>query len=293
VTHDAVDTAMATFNGTPGNDSGVFGYSYLYGGDGNDELSVTVAGHGEVHGDAGDDIVYINPYFPGAYGSVFGGDGDDSGFGGFLDDKLYGGDGNDYLDGRAGNDAVFGDRGRDSVHGGEGDDVLYGGKGNDSGTISTPSTSTPQGPPNYSDLEAGLFGGAGNDRLFGGNGKDALDGGDGSDLIVGGKGQDLLAGGTGNDTFRFKIKDSKPGKTDTILDFDDSDRIDLSHIDANHGRKGKQEFVFIGDDGFGKKAGELKYAGGKVKADVDGDGRADFVIKIEGAPLLNGDHFLL
>lgn len=285
----------AIFNGTPGNDSGQFGYSLLYGAGGNDELSVTVAGYGEVHGDAGDDIVYINPYFPGAYGSVFGGTGKDWANGGSLNDEVYGGTGDDYVAGRDGNDQVFGGDGRDSVHGDQGDDILYGGKGNDSGAISVPFTSTAEGPPNYGEMEAGLFGGAGNDRLFGGNGKDALDGGDGDDLVVGGKGQDLLVGGAGNDTFRFKLKDSKPGKAkqDTILDFDDGDRIDVSPIDAKSGKKGNQGFTFIGDDSFGKKAGELKYAGGKVKADVDGDGRADFAIKIAGAPLLTEDHFLL
>ncbi len=114
-------------------------------------------------------------------------------------------------------------------------------------------------------------------------------------MLVGGKGADWLAGGLGADTFRFNLRDSGPKKSkqDTIVDFEDGDLIDLSPIDAKAGKRGNQEFSFIGDDGFAKKAGELKYVGGKLKGDVDGDGRPDFIIKLEGSPTLTGGDFLL
>ena len=286
---------MTTFEGTPGNDRGNFGYSHMFGRDGNDELQMNVAGYGEVHGEAGDDIVYMHPYTSGTYGSVYGGDGNDMGIGGFLEDEVYGDGGNDRVDGHEGDDRVYGGGGRDAVHGGKGDDILYGGRGSDAGTIVVPTSSNLTGPPNYSESPAGIFGGEGRDRLYGGNGRDALDGGADDDILVGGKGGDWLTGGEGNDTFRFKSKDSKGGKAgrDTILDFSEGDVIDLSPIDAVKGKPGNQAFDYIGRKAFSGEAGELRYKKGKLSADTDGDARADFVVKLEGAPHLQGADFLL
>ncbi len=129
------------FEGTPGNDRGDFGFSFLYGRGGNDELQMSVPGYGEVHGDAGDDIVYMHPYTPGTFGSVYGGPGNDWAFGGFLDDVVWGGSGDDYVNGLLGDDKVYGGAGRDAVFGKEGADLLYGGKGSDLGIISVPTSS--------------------------------------------------------------------------------------------------------------------------------------------------------
>src|SRR5207253_8863575 len=59
-------------------------------------------------------------------------------------------------------------------------------------------------------LDAWLFGGAGNDRLKGGGGNNILVGGDGDDLLVGGQGRDILIGGFGSDRL-------VAGKGDDIL----------------------------------------------------------------------------
>jgi Ca2+-binding RTX toxin-like protein len=284
---------MDIFYGTPGNDIQPFEFSHLYGGAGNDELSIFAKGPGVVHGDAGSDYVYVNPYAPGASGIVRGGDGNDRAAGAVLGDQVHGDAGDDWADGGGGNDAVYGGDGRDRVEGGAGDDIIRGGSGDDAGEIFVPFTSNAKGPPEYGPMAAGLFGGDGDDRVFGDKGDDVLDGGKGDDVITGGKGADSLTGGLGNDVFQFDFKDSRAGARDTILDFADGDTIDLSGIDAKQGN-GDQSFHFIGGKAFNEKPGELKYgAGGKLKADIDGDGRADFVLVVAGAPHLDKGDFLL
>lgn len=69
----------------------------------------TRGGNDELHGGAGNDILY------GQGGS----------------DLLHGDDGNDVLSGGAGKDTLFGDAGNDVLLGGKGDDILYGGSGGD------------------------------------------------------------------------------------------------------------------------------------------------------------------
>lgn len=67
----------------------------------------------------------------------------------------------------------------------------------------------------------------GDDTLLGGAGSDRLSGGNGKDWIDGGTGDDFLRGGAGKDTFVF----STGYGTDTIMDFDKSDRINLKRMD--------------------------------------------------------------
>lgn len=88
----------------------------------------TRGGNDELHGGAGNDILY------GQGGS----------------DLLHGDDGNDVLSGGAGKDTLFGDAGNDVLLGGKGDDILYGGSGgdtfkwafNDQGAAGTPAVDT-------------------------------------------------------------------------------------------------------------------------------------------------------
>lgn len=68
-----------------------------------------------------------------------------------------------------------------------------------------------------------LYGAAGNDALVGGAGNDHLFGGAGRDFLVGGAGTDFLEGGSGSDTFVFRAGMG----TDTIVDFESIDRLDL------------------------------------------------------------------
>jgi serralysin len=63
-------------------------------------------------------------------------------------------------------------------------------------------------------------------------------------------------------------------------------------IDADtDGTAGNQAFKFIGATAFSGVDGQLRFAGGILQGDTNGDRRADFEIKIVGA-LLAGDVIL-
>jgi Ca2+-binding RTX toxin-like protein len=138
-----------------------------------------------------------------------------------------------------------------------------------------------------------LSGMDGADTLYGDAGNDVLDGGAGDDVLIGGAGYDRLTGGAGADTFSFTNLDihlfsAGAGlvEKDTIVDlsFAGNDRIDLGAMDANTNLAGDQAFTFATK--FTKVAGQavLSLSGGvtTLQLDVDGDGRADFSIAING-----------
>jgi Ca2+-binding RTX toxin-like protein len=197
------------------------------------------------------------------------------------------GNSNDLLVGDRFNNALAGNGGIDSIHGGGGDDILLGGDDND----------LVFGDDGHDDLR----GGGGGDRLYGGRGNDLLEGGSGGDLLVGGVNKDTMRGNltsgdpVSNDTFDFNDKnDSKVGgRHDVILDFNgaEGDKIDLKNIDANTNHAGNDKFAFfIGGQHFHHRPAELRYKGGLLQGDVDGDGKADFEIYLVNAPeLLKGD----
>ena len=214
---------------------------------------------------------------------IGGGPGDDVIFGHGGDDEIRAGAGDDVLDGGPGNDALYGNLGDDFLYGGDGDDVLFGEDGNDRLWG-----------------EAGadtLYGGAGDDRLFGGDGDDALFGGPGADILLGGAGRDTMTGGPGADLFVFlAASDSLPGasRRDVILDFEAGiDRIDLSRIDAVPATPGDDAFRFIGTAAFSGSAGELRYNGLVVQADLTGNGLTDLAIELRGGATLTADDFIL
>jgi serralysin len=168
-----------------------------------------------------------------------------------------------------------------------------------------------------------LAGGFGDDDLRGGRGSDVLSGGAGNDTIVGGAGRDRLSGGDGGDRFVFnRLSDSgltKPSSKlpftnnlgpdtridpDTIADFQPGiDKIDLSRLDADTTRAGGQAFEWTGRSAFTGRAGEVivqsmnrsgtTHDQTLIKADVDGDKKADFVVALTGlVPLSEGDIIL-
>lgn len=169
---------------------------------------------------------------------------------------------------------LIGTAANDTLNGAGGDDSLNGRAGNDR-----------------------LIGAGGNDTLSGLDGNDTLDGGAGNDWLFGGAGRDELTGGTGADLFTFlTLADSTPGSArDVITDFSrtQGDRIDLAAIDANGRLSGDQAFAFIGGGAFTRVAGQLRFAGGVVQADVNGDARADFEIIIQGVSSLLTADFIL
>ena len=141
-----------------------------------------------------------------------------------------------------------------------------------------------------------LRGNRGLDRFASGAGRDHLFGGAGQDVLRGGLGTDVVMGGVGADVFVFaSAAEAGHGpRHDLIRDFQHAaDRIDLSGIDANTGLSGNQAFDFIGVAGFSAVAGQLRFAHGMVRGDVDGDGFADFRIEIGAQPGLSQADFLL
>ncbi|MFD0979401.1 calcium-binding protein [Tropicimonas aquimaris] len=166
----------------------------------------------------------------------------------------------DLIDGTEGDDEIRAGDGDDEVYALSGDDTVLGGKGADR-----------------------LKGGADNDRLIGGAGRDKLFGGAGDDVMLGGTGKDVYRGGAGDDSFVFKtLNHSSVGKKRDIVHFEEGDEIDLSDIDACVTEGGDQDFDWIGRQGFSGEEGELRMKGGVLRADVDGDGKADFAIEIQG-----------
>lgn len=189
--------------------------------------------------------------------------------GDFTDNTINGNGGNDQLNGQAGTDTLSGGLGNDRLDGGIGADALYGE--------------------------------AGNDTLTGGADGDFLLGGDGNDRLIGGAAKDALNGGLGADTFAFARGDTAAAAAtaDAITDFSqtEGDRIDLSLIDARSTVSGNQAFTFVGTAAFTRVAGQLRFAqtGGDtyVQGDTNGDGTADFWIKLNGLTSLKAADFVL
>lgn len=274
------DPATRTFSGTPGaGDTGVVSVTVTAtdraGAAVSDtfQISVGSAGTPPIMGTNGNNVIVGT----GANDVIFALGGDDAVFGMGGDDTIDGGTGNDFLMGGGGNDRVLGDAGNDLLFGDNGNDSLFGGTGNDQ-----------------------LWGGNGVDLLQGDAGNDRLDGGTGNDRLYGGAGADRLEGGSGADVFVYaSVLDSAPGggNRDQIVDFTRGvDKIDLSAIDANTALGGDQAFAYIGNAAFSGTAGQLRYVGGIVSGDINGDGIADFQIQLQfaggGGPLAGTDFFL-
>jgi Ca2+-binding RTX toxin-like protein len=240
-----------------------------------------------------------------------GGNGADQLTGGLGNDRLDGGAGNDRLDGGAGNDTYYVDE--------AGDVVIDSGPGTDTVTASvsyalatnaaievirtidvgstTPINLTGNAVANSIFGNNGantLLGLGGSDVLRGNAGNDVLDGGAGNDLLIGGLGRDSMTGGLGRDVFDFNAVFESPrgAAHDTVFfQHGDGDRIDLATIDARVDLAGNQAFTFIGGDRFGGVDGELRFAGGLLQGDVNGDGVADIEIRVVGT-LVAGDVIL-
>lgn len=293
--------------GWDGNDS-------LYGQGGNDQL---LGGEGDDILWGGDD----NDRLQGGNGGdrLFGEDGADILDGEAGEDTLTGGAGNDQLNGGADNDTLWGDAGNDRLDGGAGDDAMSGGAGDDTYFVDSLNDSITEyqnegidtvratvdwtlgfnlerlvldGSADLNGTGNGLAnqitGNDGANTLDGGAGNDVLKGGLGDDRLIGGTGADILTGGAGADTFVVGPESifSGPGprtiEMDTITDYEIGvDIIDLSAINPAN-ETGAFSFVSAFDGAAGQMT--LTFAGGvtTLSLDVDGDTKADYLLKING-----------
>ncbi len=241
-----------------------------------------------------------------------------------LVENAKGGAGNDTITGNAAANVLWGNAGKDTLIGGDGNDDLVGGLGADrldggNGTdlanyyraaagvvadLNSPGANSGEAAGDrYVSIER-LYGSAFNDNLRGDNlanllnglaGNDMLYGRDGNDTLIGGDGADRLIGGGGADTFVFQTTaQSAPAARDIIDDFASGvDRIDLRSIDANSHDSGDQAFLFIGSNAFHGMAGELNFKSGVISGDINGDGLADFQVKVLNLSVLSGGDFFL
>jgi serralysin len=132
-------------------------------------------------------------------------------------------------------------------------------------------------------------------NAIGGSGSDKITGNQVDNKLTGGRGSDTLTGKAGDDRFDFNsVKDSVVGgKRDTITDFKrGQDKIDLQSIDANTEKGGNQKFKFIGTKAFGETPGQVRFKDTTLQGDVNGDGKADFEIKVSLSKL-TADDFVL
>jgi Ca2+-binding RTX toxin-like protein len=283
--------------------TGGTGVDTLFGGDGYDfarydassaGVSITLGVGWGAGGDAAGDVI------SGVEGLV-GSDYVDTLTGDAGGNTLFGLAGNDVLSGGVGNDTLDGGAGADHLYGGVGGDILVGGDGYDfarydaaagGGVVVSLATGLGSAGEAQDDLLTGVEGVVGStygDVLTGDSGANTLFGQGGGDILFGLNGADTLVGGAGADRFVFiNIGDSAVAAADQILDFSlaEGDRIDLSGIDANAALAGDQAFTLVG--ALSSQAGQmaLRYDAGvdatALLLDVDGDGVADFMLRING-----------
>jgi serralysin len=227
--------------------------------------------------------------------ALTGGTGADRLHGGRGDDILAGGSGNDWLDGGAGADRMDGGEGNNTYLIDAAADVIVGSKRGMDSVIAEIDYVLAVGLENLTltgDARAGTGNGA-NNRITGSRGADTLKGLAGNDRITGGDGADVLTGGRGADRFVFDPGDTGAiaRRSDLITDFAraDKDKIDLSAFG--------EDLHFIGLRAFSGTAGEVQRTiqdgETRLRGDLDGDGQADFVIRLAGEVMLFAGDLIL
>jgi Ca2+-binding RTX toxin-like protein len=238
------------------------------------------------------------------------------------DDTLYGNGGRDILDGGTGNDTLIGGADNDTYIVDSSDDVIIEDWGGGVDFVQASAsfilsdnvermylTGTGDIDGTGNELANLLVGNAGanalsgmgaNDRIYAGAGNDSVDGGEGNDYLEGGAGQDQFTGGAGKDYFVFRDGDfsgATAASADRILDFAYGDRINLTPVDADTGLAGNQGFAFIGNGTFTNVAGQLRYeqvdGNTFISGDTNGDGVADFMIRLDGLHTLGSGDLLV
>jgi len=297
---------MATFIGTPGNDTitpGLVSAGVVSA----PPNALPGAGGDTIFGGLGDDVLASG----GGNDTLNGGPGDDTLNGGPDADTMDGGFNNDtYVVDNAGDVTIeaagqgvdtvqssvahvlavnlenltltgganiigSGNAENNEITGNNGDNVLSGFGGNDT-----------------------LIGAGGNDTLIGAGDNDTLNGGPGDDVMVGGVGADVLIDALGFDKFNYNfIAESSQSAPDSITAFNGNgpnlgDVIDLSGINPG---TASGAFDWIGSNLFSGAVGELRYdqPTGLLQGSTNGFGTANFEIHLApNTPLAVGDVIL-
>ncbi len=242
---------MATYTGTPGNDTliGSAAADVLDGGAGADSMSGLAGNDVYLVDDSGDVVIED----PGAgtdrinalVSFILSSNVDDlwlvgaattSGTGNALNNVMWGNAAPNTLSGLAGNDTLDGSAGADTLIGGAGNDTCWvddpgdsvaenADEGNDTVKSTLPTYTLGAHVENLVLLPgAGNLQGTGNAQdnvLTGNEGANTLHGGAGNDTLDGGAGADAMAGGTGNDSFWVDdagdtVTESSGEGTDTV-----------------------------------------------------------------------------
>ena len=133
----------------------------------------------------------------------------------------------------------------------------------------------------YGTVIENAIGGSARDLLWGNEIANTLSGNGGDDVLNGFEGADTYRGGAGNDEFVFDVLENG----DVVEDFTTGeDKINLRGTGVS--------FSFVGGAAFSGVAGELRYSGGVLSGDADGDGSADISVDLGGAALAAGDLLL-
>lgn len=303
-----------TLSGLGGNDTlnGLGGVDTLIGGTGNDTYVVdtTTDTITEIAGGGNDTVLSSATFTLAAQleNLTLTGAAAINGTGNAVVNILTGNSNNNLLNGLGGNDSLNGLGGVDTLVGGTGNDIYVvdtttdiitelAAGGNDTVQSSVTYTLAAQlenltltgvAPSNATGNTVVniLTGNASNNTLDGLGGNDRLIGGTGNDILIGGGGADTLTGGANSDSFTYTsaLFHSNGASIDTITDFSSTlDKVNLSAIDANTGVAGNQAFTFIAGAAF-SSAGQVRYAGGVLEANVNGNLTADFRIQLTGAP---------
>ncbi|MPR11986.1 calcium-binding protein [Microvirga tunisiensis] len=213
-----------------------------------------------------------------------------------------------YYYGEAGNDTMWGPGYPHTSHmyGGRGNDVYHlvhddkayekAGEGID--TVTSPYSYSLYGQVienlrlvDVYDTPATATGNSLRNKIDGNSADNILYGMGGNDTLNGGRGDDILWGGEGNDLFVFDLGYSWEAHNDTIADFEHGkDKIDIP---------GKfSEYTFIGTERFHNVPREMHVyhlADGNsyISGDTNGDGDADFAIKVLGWHTFSSAEFVL
>ncbi len=193
----------------------------------------------------------------------------------------------DHIDAKGGDDFIIGVGSRDYINGGTGNDTVSYHWSGAFVDVDLRRDIQENGDAN-GDVLVSI------ENVEGSSRNDRLAGNDAANVINGLGGRDVLSGRGGSDRFVFDSASNANG--DHVTDFQAGDDLDFRTIDANVNQAGDQAFTWLDTGGFTRSAGQLREYDSNgahyVAGDVNGDGVADFTIRVSGSSNLSAGDFL-